>query len=480
MKIFLHQMKKLPRSQKKLIYTVCKSCFWFATGIVLGLFFLISFGFIIFQRVHVNKIYPGVSVAGIPFGGKTQEGVENYFSKKNAKAGDTQFIFSYGERQIKVSARELNFGYNASLLAKQAYSIGRSKDIVSNISLISQAYVNGIDLAPSYNYFEDLLEKRIDPLIKKAAIESSDALFTFQNGRVIAFRPSSEGQEVDLQKLHKDVSTKTFSIILSQKPKTIFISLPIKIVKPKITTDNVNDLGIKELIGTGTSLFQGSIQNRVHNVTLAATRMNGILIVPNEIFSFNNALGDISAFTGYKQAYVIQNGKTVLGDGGGVCQVSTTLFRAVLNAGLPIVERNAHAYRVHYYEEDSPPGIDATVYGPTVDFRFKNDTENYILIQTTIDPSYERLTFYLYGTKDGREVTLVKPIITSQTPAPEPLYQDGPTLPKGVVKQIDFKASGANIYFTREVRKDGKVILSDKFTSNYRPWQAVFLRGTQE
>jgi vancomycin resistance protein YoaR len=251
-------------------------------------------------------------------------------------------------------------------------------------------------------------------------------------------------------------------------------------LKPAITTENVNSLGIRELISEGTSLFYHSIENRIFNLSLAASRLNGILIAPGEVFSFNKALGDISSFTGYKQAYVIENGRTVLGDGGGVCQVSTTLFRAALRAGLPITERHTHAYRVGYYEEDAGPGIDAAIYSPTVDLRFKNDTDGHILIQSYADSVNMRLTFQLYGTKDGREVVINEPVILSQSPAPEPIYQDDPTLPKGEIKQVDFAAAGANVYFTRNVKKDGKIIIADKFVSNYRPWQAVFMRGTKE
>jgi vancomycin resistance protein YoaR len=251
-------------------------------------------------------------------------------------------------------------------------------------------------------------------------------------------------------------------------------------LKPKISTDKVNNLGIRELIGTGTSLFQHSIPGRIYNVTLASSRLNGILVAPGEVFSFNNALGDVSAFTGYKQAYVIQNGRTVLGDGGGVCQVSTTLFRSVLNAGLPVIERTAHAYRVGYYEEDSSPGLDATVFSPSPDLKFKNDTKNYILIQTVVDPDTLRLTFYLYGTKDGRQVTISTPAVSNQTPPPPDLYQDDPTLPVGEIKQVDFSAWGANVYFTRQVVKNGKTIISETFNSNYRPWQAIYLRGTKQ
>jgi len=168
----------------------------------------------------------------------------------------------------------------------------------------------------------------------------------------------------------------------------------------------------------------------------------------------------------------------VLGDGGGVCQVSTTLFRALLDAGLPIIERRAHSYRVSYYEQDSPPGLDATVYYPTTDLKFKNDTAGYLLIQVIYDPKNYTLAFAIYGTPDNRIITTTKPKIGAAIPPPEDLYVDDPTLPTGKIRQIDYKAWGAKVSFEYKVEKDGKTITSQTFTSNYRPWQAVFLKGT--
>lgn len=476
---------KIPKKviKKRHILIGLKSLFWFTTGAILGLFLFLSFSFIIFQKIYESVIYPGVMVNGTDFGGKKEEDVVNFFEEKNAKFADTQFIFQTEENEeaeITLSAKELDFGYDSELLAQQAYSIGRSKSLLSDISLVLQAYLNGINLSPSYTYSHSKLEKALAPTAQTLHKDPVDALFQFQNGRVSAFRLSENGQELDMKSLESNLASKTTSVVMSEKPQTIIITIPIKIIEPAVSTDQANTLGIKELIGSGTSLFRGSIQSRIYNITLASSRLNGVLVAPNEEFSFNKALGDVSAFTGYKQAYIIQNGRTVLGDGGGVCQVSTTFFRALLNAGLPITERHAHAYRVSYYEQDSPPGFDATIYVPTVDLKFKNTTGNYILIQTEVDPSYQRLTFSLYGTKDGREVVIEKPVITNQKPAPEPSYQDDPELPKGTVKQVDFAAPGASVYFTRTVTKDGKTIISDKFVSNFRPWQAVYLRGTKE
>lgn len=459
---------------------ILKSLFWFGLGAIIGFFFFISFLFIIYQKAHKNFVYSGVFVDGVDFGGKTQSDIKNYFSKKNKTIGKHTIEFSSPTNIATISGQQIGFGYDEDLLAQQAFLIGRSDNKLSNLYLILQAYFNGISLPPAFRYSPDKLDRLLSSLRMKTDKQPVNALFAFENGRVTSFSLSRNGQMIDMLKLKKDVYDKMITLVKTNKPLRITIKVPILVVKPTVTNENVNSFGIRELIGRGTSLFAHSIENRISNITLASSRLNGILIAPGEVFSFNKALGDVSKFTGYKQAYVIENGRTVLGDGGGVCQVSTTLFRAVLAAGLPIVERNAHAYRVSYYEQDSGPGIDATVYSPSVDLRFKNDTGNYILIQSYVDTVNLGLTFDLYGTKDGREVTIDQPLILSETPAPPPLYQDDPTLPKGAIRQVDFAANGARVYFTRTVKKNGKVVIADKFTSNYRPWQAIFLRGTKE
>jgi vancomycin resistance protein YoaR len=475
-----NKILKSSNPKNNLLLKFFHSMFWFLMGAFLALFFLTSFSYIFFKIAYKNHVYPGVMVNNINFGGKNQDEVKTYFDQRNEKIKNSQLVFIYEDKVSSVSAKDINLGFDSSLLAVQAMSLGRSGNTLSDMSLLLQAYLNGVYLKPSYTFFPEKLKVILFPLTSVINKDPVNAIFTFENNRVTAFTQSENGQEVNFEELNKKIYEKIPEIVQSEKQKMITIPLSIKILEPEITTDKVNNLGIKELIGVGTSLYQGSIEGRIYNVGLASLRVNGALIKPNEIFSFNQTVGDVSSLTGYKQAYIIQNGRTVLGDGGGVCQVSTTLFRAALDAGLPIVERWAHAYRVHYYEEDSDPGIDATVYNPSNDLKFKNDTGKHILIQMTNDPSTLRLTFYLYGTKDGRVSTINKPVVLSQTPPPPTLYQDDPTLPKGTLKQVDFSAWGANVYFTREVKKNGKVIISDKFVSNYKPWQEIYLRGTKE
>lgn len=468
----------LTSAQRNSLKHMGKTVFWFFIGVFLGLFFLVSFIFIIFENIYNNRIYPGVFVGTTQISGKTKQEVQAYFEKKNQQIQNTEFIFTTDSETATISAKDLGLGYNAKLLAAQAYSVGRSSDLFANASLVFQAYFTDIVLTPSYSYSSDKLTSALSPLIDSNQVTPVDALFTLNNGRVSAFRPSSDGQEVDMDTLKQELERKIPILLLKGTSATVTIPLPVKKLPPKVTTADANNLGIVELVGSGTSLFAHSIPSRIYNVELAASRINGVLVPPGEVFSFAKAVGDVSSFTGYQQAYVIENGKTVLGDGGGVCQVSTTLFRAALNAGLPIIERHAHAYRVGYYEEDGPPGIDATVYVPSIDLKFKNDTDHSILIQTAVDPQALRLTFYLYGTRDGREVTMTTPVVTNQTPPPPDLFTDDPTLPKGTVKQVDFSAWGADVSFHRTVKKDGKVVIDETYISHYQPWQAAFLRGT--
>lgn len=470
----------LKKIKKKHIKHAARNIFWFSVGGFFAFFLISSTTYFAFKNYYEGKVYPGVKVSGVNFGGKSETQVSDYFINKNLEISDTTFIFSSENNTATVSAKEIEFGYDEKLLTKQAMSIGRSQGPVSNTSLILQAYMDSINLPPSYKFSENKLEEKLKTVYENIEKTPVEALFNFEGGKVKEFRISADGRQVNREELNQQIISKARLVTSSTNQKIIIIPIPVKVVKPNFTTDKVNKMGIKELIGSGTSLFQHSIESRIYNVNLASSRLSGVLVAPGETFSFAKALGDVSSFTGYKQAYVIQNGKTVLGDGGGVCQVSTTLFRAALDAGLPIEERTAHAYRVSYYEQDSPPGIDATVFVPTVDLKFRNDTSHHILIQTLVDLNELRLTFMLYGTKDGRVSEISTPVIKSQTPAPEPRYEDDPTLAKGVIKQVDFAAAGASVYFTRTVTKDGKIIISDKFTSNYRPWQAVYLRGTKE
>ncbi|WP_135257088.1 VanW family protein [Thermus caldilimi] len=246
--------------------------------------------------------------------------------------------------------------------------------------------------------------------------------------------------------------------------------LPTRHTPPNPTLRELHALGVKEHLATGETDFRGSSRERTHNLLLASNKLDGLLIPPGT-FSFNQALGPVTEEEGYKEALVIVGDRTEQGVGGGVCQVSTTLFRAFFLAGLPIKERHAHSYQVAYYK---PTGLDAAVIQPYKDLKVLNDTPGHILVQRSVVGT--TLRFHLFGTKD-REVRWEGPFISDRKPPLPPREIPDPSLPPGMRKQVDFAAQGAQVEVRRTVRyRDGRVH-EDKVVSVYRPWGAVYLVG---
>ena len=326
------------------------------------------------------------------------------------------------------------------------------------------------------------LEQKISVWVEELALSidrpAQNASFRFvESGKVEEFKPEKDGLRVMREEMINKIAETLKKSETVNEEQTLAVA--IEKTKPDVSAGEINDLGIKEMIGRGESWFTGSITNRIYNLKRAADLLNGVLIAPGETFSFNKTVGEISAATGYKSAYIIKEGKTILGDGGGVCQVSTTLFRAVLASGLPIEERVAHAYRVSYYEVNYQVGYDATVFQPSPDFKFVNDTPGYVLIQTVYDEAKKYLAFELYGTSDGRKAEISKARVWEVTAPPPDLYIDDPTLPVGKVVQTEHKAWGSKVAFDWKVTKGEEVLQERTFYSNYRSWQAVYLRGTK-
>jgi vancomycin resistance protein YoaR len=237
------------------------------------------------------------------------------------------------------------------------------------------------------------------------------------------------------------------------------------------------DLGITENVVAVSTYFAGSSPERLQNIALAAASFHGLLVAPGETFSMADQLGDISLDNGYAEALIILGSSTIKGVGGGVCQVSTTLFRAVFFGGYPIVERHPHAYRVGYYEQGpgSPgPGLDATVFLPLVDFRFTNDTPYWLLMETYVYGN--QLLWKFYSTSDGRTVEWSKDT-SNEVKAPETLYRENPDLPKGKIVQVDYSANGLDVVVYRTVRRAGEVLYEDRIKTHYLPWRAIYEYG---
>lgn len=336
------------------------------------------------------------------------------------------------------------------------------------------------------------IRAKVEVLAREINQAPRDARFHFDNGTLIPIVISQEGRELNVESTVQAVATKfQQATAMNRVPgnaspadsslnalRANTIDLAVSVTPPQVDSRNPEKLGIKELVSSGTSQFFHSIPNRIINITTAQKSFDGLVIPPGATFSFVKNLSEIVEANGYEDAYVIFGDKTVLGPGGGVCQVSTTMFRAAFFAGFPITERWEHAYRVGYYEP--PVGLDAAVFVPSADMKFVNDTPNYILIEPVLDLKNLRLTFNFYGTKpNGREVKMTDPVVTNPVPHPPTKYIDDPTLPKGTLKQIDFSVDGEDVTLYREIYQNGELIARQKFFSHYAPWQAVYLRGTK-
>ena len=260
-------------------------------------------------------------------------------------------------------------------------------------------------------------------------------------------------------------------------------------VNPRNLDDiSAQDLQISELVGEYTSFFYGSDAGRVQNIVTAASRFHGLLVAPGETFSMASVMGNVSLDAGYAEAWIIYGDRTIKGVGGGVCQVSTTLFRNAFFSGFPVVERHPHAYRVSYYEYTAAgsinpnlAGLDATVFVPLVDFKFKNDLASWLLMETYVNPSAHTLTWKFYGASDGRTVEWQTSGLTQIVEPPEARYVENAELPDGKIKQVDWAVEGADVTVSRTVYLNGAVYLSDEYFTHYLPWADAYeyAPGTQ-
>lgn len=310
------------------------------------------------------------------------------------------------------------------------------------------------------------LNKNVAPDIE---IKVTDSKFVMRNGKAVAFSTAHDGLLIN--------TTSTLENIKNDWLDNNLASTSIAMIKvaSQSSSTSTNDLGITELIGSGTSNFAGSPANRRHNIRIGMSYLNGLLIAPGETFSVMRHLGTIDDSKGYLEELVIKKDKTQKEFGGGLCQVGTTMFRAALNTGLPIVERRNHSYRVGYYE---PAGTDATIYDPSPDLKFINDTGNHVLIQGYM--SGNKLVFEFWGTKDGRKASQTYPKITNIVKPKAPKIIETLDLKPGKEKCTEHAHNGADASFSYTVTYPNGEVKNKTFNSHYVPWQEVCLIGVKK
>lgn len=283
---------------------------------------------------------------------------------------------------------------------------------------------------------QDIIKEYLESVQKNLTSQPVNAKLRFnpETQQIEILEPGKEGTKLMMEESSKRIKND----ILAGITKT---ELFVAVTSPLIDESQFDALGVKTLLGRGESNFRGSSRSRIKNINVAANKISNTLLKPGEEFSFVNTLGKVDARNGYLPELVIKGKKTIPEYGGGICQVSTTLFRAALNAGLPITERRAHSYIVNYYGK---PGLDATIYLPKPDLKFKNDTNNYILLQHYITGT--TLYYEIYGTSTGKTAKTIEPVVLESSP-------------DGSMKTVAY----------REIYEGDVMIKRDAFYSTYRP-----------
>ncbi|MEK7516392.1 MAG: VanW family protein [Patescibacteria group bacterium] len=313
---------------------------------------------------------------------------------------------------------------------------------------------------------EEAVAAFIEPIASEINVAPKNAKFVIDDNRVTEFLASENGRILPIP---ANIRVIEAAVLGNAESATLIVEE----AEPQQKTGEVNTLGIRERIGFGKTSFAGSPKNRRHNIQIAVQHLNGLIISQGATFSLVEAIGNVDADAGYREELVIKGDRTIPEFGGGLCQIATTFFRVALDAGLPILERQNHSYRVPYYEP--PIGIDATIYLPKPDLKIMNDTPGAILIQARIEGN--ALIFELWGTKDGRVAERTDPVVTNIVQPPPPKTIETEDLPVGVKKCTERAHAGADASFTYTVtyadgRKEAKI-----FRSHYRPWQEVCAIG---
>ncbi|MBV9600018.1 MAG: VanW family protein [Chloroflexi bacterium] len=304
-----------------------------------------------------------------------------------------------------------------------------------------------------------------------------NARFAFNGGNLKVLRPSAQGRSVDQAALVQAVHDALLS-------GSTTVQLPFSTVDPTVTEDDGQSLGITDLIDKGSTSFAGSIPEKVHNIQLAAQRLNGVVVPPGATFSFNDSVGPTTIDAGFEWGFGIESGddgpRTVPSVAGGICQVATTLFQPVFWAGYQLEQRYWHLYWIPAYTSRGVVGLDVTVDSDSgLDFKWTNTTSNAILIQADADDS--NIYFGLYGKKPPWQVKVDDAKITNRTPPdPTPLAQAEPTLPWGRTLVVETARDGFDAEVVRHViPTDGGKERDLDLKSSYQPARTVTLVGSK-
>jgi vancomycin resistance protein YoaR len=320
---------------------------------------------------------------------------------------------------------------------------------------------------------QDMIARRIRQIADETEKPGTRPRVAWNNGDLKIMKPGKPGLRLDEARA-RDM------VIAAAMGRDRTLDLPMVPTDPPVTEANLHQLGIRELVSIGKSDFTGSAAYRIHNIGVGMQLLNGLLIAPGEEFSFNKNIGQINAANGFVEGAAIIQNRTQQEFGGGICQDSTTMFRAAFWAGLPITERWGHSFYISWYDKyalgprGNGPGLDATIFTGGPDLKFINDTGAWLLIQAWSNPKTGVAQIELYGTKPNRTVDLTHKVY-DHTPAPsEPVFVADPKVPRGTIKHTDKARGGMTIDVYRLVVENGAPRPPELFRTRFRPWPNIY------
>lgn len=416
-----------------------------------------------------GKVYPGVEVYGVSLEGKTKDQVVEVLQKElSTLISDKKLEIKVGDKTFNLKYSEISPKYDMDAIAKEAVKFGKDKGTFEKHSLIKEKTKHNIEAIISYD--EEKLKAFIDSISSEVAVAPKDATLSLSGGE-ISVEPEQVGTKLDTAKVHDEIVKN----INGNPGDTVSLTFQVVEAKPRVTADALNK--VTGVIGSYESPYVGGDAGRIKNMELATELINGTLLMPGDVFSYNEIVGDTTLERGFHLANAYVNGEVTKEPGGGICQVSTALYRAVMRANIRSVERQNHSMMVGY----SKAGLDATVFTPSPDYKFENTYDFPVYIQGYMTSG--EVVFQVYGNKEamGGKTYDMRSEILEEIPVPEERVDD-PTLPEGqtVVKQggmLGYKSRAYQVTMDANGNVISEEVVSEDY---YSPLKRIIRVGTKK
>jgi len=425
-----------------------KSVIWIVI-IVLLLTLAVVIG-AIWASTSGDKICPGVSVGGTDVGGLTLDEAQARISDKLKATSAESITLQFGSETVYVHLAEIGARLDPSASASLALKIGRQGDEFQRILEAVRVHQNGLNLPPTYSFNKKTAARYIESHAGKFIRPPVNAKVEIQ-GEHVVIRPGSNGATLD-----PDEAVDAIQTAVNSGAQTV--ALPIIQGPPEITEKDL--AGIDGMISTYSTPYKPWQRDRSLNLAIACRNLNGILIKPGAVFSYNKEVGPRLKKYGYRNAPIFVNGEVEDGLGGGVCQVCTTLYNAALLANLKIKIRSHHSRPVHY----APVGRDATVAYPYPDLKFQNNTGSPIYLTAQVGKS--RVIMRIFGKRvPGREIGIVS--ANHMVLKPKVVQVSSNKLEPGKRVVQDKGLAGHKVSVYRIVKLNGEVVRRELISNDY-------------